>query len=319
MMDLLENDDSDQDIFIEPPAVNELTDEDSDEEEGTNINCLSRNQLMAPAEKKQTRKEVSTISNLNKIPKITKKSKKDQIIWSSGGKTIHIQPSQFHLMAEENIDEVTAVQYFERFFDDTLIELIITASSEYCLSKNWPDIKLTKEELRVFFAILIVSGYNPLPGKAMYWSTCSDLRNIAIYESMRRDRFDNIMKSLHFKSNLNLDKLDKFSKLRPLISYIQKKCMENYTPTSAISHDEAMVEYFGRHGCKQAIRNKPIRFGYKVWCQNSPSGYLIAFDPYQGKTYRGNEIMESKFGKCSSTVLYLLDQYPIYTLLSTLS
>ena len=26
--------------------------------------------------------------------------------------------------------------------------------------------------------------------------------------------------------------------------------------------DEAMIEYFGRNGCKQAIRNNLVRFGF---------------------------------------------------------
>ena len=73
-----------------------------------------------------------------------------------------------------------------------------------------------------------------------------------------------------------------------------------------------MVEYFGKHSCEQAIRNKPTRFGYKVWCQNTSLGYLITFDLYQGKTYKGNEEMETRFGKCASTVLLLLDQYSNY-------
>lgn len=78
----------------------------------------------------------------------------------------------------------------------------------------------------------------------MYWNSGEDLRNHAVHEAMRIDRFDNIMRALHFRSNLNLEKSDKFCKLRPLISHLQKKCMEHYTPSEAISHDEAMVEYF---------------------------------------------------------------------------
>lgn len=87
------------------------------------------------------------------------------------------------------------------------------------LKKNLPDIQLTKAELRTFMAILIVAGYNPLPSKAMHWNKGKDLRNEAIYESMRRDRFDNIMKSLHFASQSNLDQSDKYSKLRPIHFY----------------------------------------------------------------------------------------------------
>jgi hypothetical protein len=64
-----------------------------------------------------------------------------------------------------------------------------------------------------------------------------------------------------------------------------------------------MIEYFEKNSYKQAIKIKPIRFRYKVfiyitrcntqiskyifyegWSQNTPQGYVIAFDLYQGKT-----------------------------------
>ena len=128
---------------------------------------------------------------------------------------------------------------------------------------------------------------------------------------MRRDRFDAIMTCLHFNAAVNLDKSDKFAKLRPLMTHLQKKVMENLVPTQCISHGEAMVEYFGKHSWKQSIRNKPIRFGYKIWCQNSTNCYPIAFDPYQGKTHQGNVELENKFGKYVTTVLHLLDSYSV--------
>lgn len=43
-----------------------------------------------------------------------------------------------------------------------------------------------------------------------------------------------------------------------------------------------MVPYYGKHGAKQYIRGKPIRFGYKVWSINTSLGYCIQLDPYQG-------------------------------------
>jgi len=51
--------------------------------------------------------------------------------------------------------------------------------------------------------------------------------------------------------------------------------------TILLSIDESMVPYFGRHSCKQFIRGKPIRFGYKLWCLNTNTGYLMQFEPYQ--------------------------------------
>ena len=76
--------------------------------------------------------------------------------------------------------------------------------------------------------------------------------------------FEVIMKCLHFKDNNKLDKNDKYSKIRPLLDHLEEKFIQHFIPSQTISRDEAMIQYFGRHSGKQAIRNKPIRFGYKV-------------------------------------------------------
>jgi DNA excision repair protein ERCC-6 len=44
-----------------------------------------------------------------------------------------------------------------------------------------------------------------------------------------------------------------------------------------------VVPSFGPHGCKQYIRGKSIRFGYKFWCGATRLGYISWFQPYQGK------------------------------------
>ena len=159
-------------------------------------------------------------------------------------------------------------------------------STLHCLSKNWPNLSVTKEEIKVFLGILVVSGYNPLGSIRDYWSTGDDLRNNAMYKAMRRYRFEVIIKCPHFKDNNKSDKYDKYSKIRPLFDHLEEKFIQHFIPSQKISHNKAMIQYFGRHSCKQAIRNKPIRFGYKVWSQNTPNEHLIPFDVCQGKTYQ---------------------------------
>ncbi|XP_046662740.1 piggyBac transposable element-derived protein 3-like [Homalodisca vitripennis] len=44
-----------------------------------------------------------------------------------------------------------------------------------------------------------------------------------------------------------------------------------------------MVPYYGRHGAKQHIHGKPIRFEYKVWVLARRLGYIVQGEPYQGK------------------------------------
>ena len=318
-LDILEDEDELCDVYMEPPDVRELTDEDSASEEDEQPERLCGNQLLAAAEIR--RRRVADVSNKSKSDddepptetarppsKKAKKIPQEPLKWKIGEKIMCGLP----LFPEPDYSkyrDFSPTELFELFFDQEMFEFIVQQSKLYCAYKNWPDINVTKEEIKVFFGILIVSGYNPMPSKASFWSSSPDLRNEDVCNAMRRDRFDRIMRCLHFNDNTKLDVEDKYTKLRPLIQHLQKRAMDHFIPTQAISHDEAMVKYFGKHGCKQSIRNKPIRFGYKIWCQNTVSGYLVAFEPYQGKSHIGNAEIQAKFGKPAATVLELIGEY----------
>lgn len=70
-----------------------------------------------------------------------------------------------------------------------------------------------------------------------------------------------------------------------------------------LSIDEEMVPYFGRHSAKMFIRNKPVRFGFKLWCLCSSQGYLYQFIPYGGANQQKEN---SGLGLGSDIVLKLL-------------
>ena len=91
------------------------------------------------------------------------------------------------------------------------------------------------------------------------------------------------MQNFYLADNSNLDKEDKFAKVRPLIDKLNEQCLANYLPEQSVSIDESMVPYVGCHGCKQYMRNKPVKFGYKFWVAATLLGYLIQFYPHPGK------------------------------------
>ena len=68
-----------------------------------------------------------------------------------------------------------------------------------------------------------------------------------------------------------------------------------------------MVPYYGQNGLKQHIRGKPIRFGYKVWCLCTRTGYLVQAIPYQGST---TGYSNPEFGMGGSVVLDLISELP---------
>ncbi|XP_068233596.1 piggyBac transposable element-derived protein 3-like [Palaemon carinicauda] len=56
-----------------------------------------------------------------------------------------------------------------------------------------------------------------------------------------------------------------------------------------------MIEYFGKHRCKQCITGKPIRIGHRAWCLNTDDGYL----KLQDRKYGGTEtVRENRCKGC---------------------
>ena len=160
--------------------------------------------------------------------------------------------------------------------------------------------------MKVFIEILIVSGIVPVSSRRMFWRNSIVTRNEAIYQAMR-SRFEKIMQYIYFSNNSSLDTTDKYAKVRPLIRHLTNKFIEHFQPVKSLSHNEAMIEYYGKHGCKQCIRMKSIRFGYKAWCLNTDDGYIVTFDLYQGWTYEDNKLNKKVFEKCAAIVLKNID------------
>ena len=86
---------------------------------------------------------------------------------------------------------------------------------------------------------------------------------------MRRDRCLTIGRFIHCADNTNLDKKEKKWQNSDLLwIFVKVMCLQHFVPHENLSYDESMIQYFDRHGCKQFIRGKPIRFGFKMWCLN---------------------------------------------------
>lgn len=143
------------------------------------------------------------------------------------------------------------------------------------------------------------------------WSTEPDLRNEMVYNAMRRNRYDNILRGLHFEDRLCTPTvvIDKMWKLRPVIEMVKANMVKHFHPERSLSYDESMIVYFGKHGCKQFIRGKPIRFGYKLWSLCTTSGYMVNFEVYQGKLTKGSTEYDC-YGKCAAPLLHLMDTLP---------
>lgn len=91
-------------------------------------------------------------------------------------------------------------------------------------------------------------------------------------------RFKAILGMLHVSDPSVNDAADKLSKIRLLLDHMTQKCKSLYQADVYVSVDERMVKSRGRSGIRQFIANKPVRFGFKLWCLcESSTGYTIDF------------------------------------------
>lgn len=161
--------------------------------------------------------------------------------------------------------------------------MIVGFTNLYAARKNKQNFDLSVDELYTFIGILLLSGYVPLPRRRMYWEESEDVHNVLVTNWMRRNRFEDIASCLHMSDNQNLPENDKLGKIRPLIDCLNQQFLRYAPVESDISIDESMIPYYGSHGCKQYIKGKPIRFGYKAWVAALRLGYCLQFEIYQGR------------------------------------
>ena len=118
------------------------------------------------------------------------------------------------------------------------------------------------------------------------------------------------MQSLHCADKTHLDPSDKFGKICPLLDMLKRQCLGHFKASRNFSYDESMIKYYGKHGCKQFIRGRPISFGHKAWCLNQTTGYLVNFELYQGSRANTENEDSLKVGKAATPLLHMIQNFP---------
>lgn len=255
--------------------------------------------------KKQPRVTKENVKVSNNKCQTKKKENKQERSWKEYD--IPNKPEREYVRPSWLEKEFDPVQMFETIVDDEVITHIVNSTNLFALQSGNEHFQITNQDMRLFIAILFLSGYCTVPRKRMYWETSEDTHHESVSKAMSRTKFEDILRYIHVCDNSALDQTDKFTKIRPLWNMMNERWLQSHSADVNLSIDESMVPYYGKHSAKQHIHGKPIRFGYKIWCVCTRLGYLIQAEPYQGKL-SGNTIPELGVG--GSVVVDLLSKLP---------
>lgn len=192
------------------------------------------------------------------------------------------------------------VELFEAYFDDELIDVIVVETNRYASQllnssnlsqhsrfKKWSA--LTREEPRVSLSLLLLQGIVQKPNERMYWSRNRLIETTAFGEIMPRNRFQLIMRMLHFVDNATIEILEghpqpHLRKIWPVYQELLTKYRTLYVLERDVSVDESLLLFRGRLSSKQYMPLKRARFGIKSFllCE-SESGYIWNSVIYTGK------------------------------------
>lgn len=179
----------------------------------------------------------------------------------------------------------TPYQYFKRYFSPQLIREITYQTNLYATQKDVNTSFTTcDDEVMNFIAILIFMGICKVPAVEDYWAMETRIAQIANLMSSKRFRL--MKRTIHFNDNTQIPgTVDRFFKIRPIFTSLNR-IFRSELQTQKQSVDEVMVAYKGKTAgnLRQYIKNKPDKWGFKLFARASEDGFIHDMILYQGKT-----------------------------------
>lgn len=127
-----------------------------------------------------------------------KKVRRDTYKWQKKAtpfrsKVLGVFPEQNYL----NMRNLCPSKMFSLVFDDELFTVIAQKSNEYALKEYHLEPAITPNEIKIFFAILLLSGYNHVTDYLLYWSNSEDTANPMVKNAISRNRFKTVKRCFH--------------------------------------------------------------------------------------------------------------------------
>lgn len=190
---------------------------------------------------------------------------------------------------------VDPIKFFDKFFTPQVWSHLVQQTNLYAkqyldafIDEDWQE--TNEEELKALVGMLIGMGICYLPRQRMYWE--DKWRVSMVAKVMSRNRYLKLMKYLHINDNDRAPargdpNYNVLYKIQPLLDMLGRNFRSEFVPGANIVLDEDMIPYKGRMVIKQYMKDKPIKWGYKVFklC-DAETAYVYRLQIYTGKQDR---------------------------------
>ena len=232
------------------------------------------------------------------------------------------RPAGLHL--PDDFEATCELDFFKLFMSDEVFDKITQYTNDYAwmhiISKpsyalpdgSWDEV--TRHDLEKLVAFLIYMGLVQVPNYENYWSTATLYNGLWGRAFFPRDRLKAILAFLHV-DDVDRDPNDRLRKVRYIFETVKSASQKFYQPQKHVSIDERMIRFKGRHSMKVYIKDKPTKWGFKVFALcDSMNSYNWTFEIYTGE----QPAQVSAAGKTHDLVMRLFNQlrnqgYSLYT------
>jgi len=150
-----------------------------------------------------------------------------------------------------NCSELTPGQLFFHFFKPEVTQQFLDSTNNYAKVVDicgWKDVDL--EELKKFFAVLMVFGISCPPDRRMAWES-NMFRIPVVCALMGRNRFEQIMRAWHYVDTSEItaaetvvrNAADPFWRVTPLVDQNSEVCQPSYHCAQSLSIDEQCIPF----------------------------------------------------------------------------
>ncbi|XP_066252466.1 piggyBac transposable element-derived protein 4-like [Euwallacea similis] len=204
------------------------------------------------------------------------------------------------------------IDMFQYVLNNDVLNSIVTETNRYAAQKllqgYTPKSRIEfwnctdRNEIRKFFAVLLLMGMTKVPSINLYWPKDKMFYNEFIATLIPRDRFLLLLKFIHFSNNEEAISGDRLHKTKKILSMLLKNYNSIIKPGRILTIDETMVPYRGRLHFRQYIPNKSHKYGVKLYKMCSPDGFT-----FNMKVYAGKGTTTTEFGHSHEIVMQLLE------------